>query len=293
MSIFLHDALTGATFELEHACRLRVYEPPSDASLGQLRAHTVGAVLQRYLQLLGFELVVDPSALPAGVPEREYGLAIEGHWLATGSVLPTPVSQGEEVTRYALMNAPYREQLGAELPAMLEGAERALEYLYATRKRLADLPEARIIPVQTAPPLELSELRYALASALNDELDVPRALLALTPFLKSVNELCDGALRKQGRVNQSAVEAAEDGFATIKGLFGIGGEEPARFLRALRDVRARARQLDIGAIEAKLQARVHARAARDFVTADRLQAELLAQGVTLLDHANGTDWTIT
>lgn len=293
MSIFLHDALSQTTFELEHAQRLRVYAPADgEASLSQLRAQAVNSVLERFMKLLGFTLVVDAAALPAGIAEPRHGLAIEGRWIATGSVTSALLPRSDEVMRFALLNAPPREQIGAELPGMLEDAERKLEYLYATRKRLTDLPEARIIPVQTAPVLELSELRYALGRALNNELDLPSALLAVTPFLKSVNELCDGALRKQGRVNQSAVEAAEDGFATIKGLFGLGGEEPARFLRGLRDARAQARQIDTHAVEAKIQARAAARATKDFVTADRLQSELVEQGISLLDHAGETDWTI-
>jgi len=50
--------------------------------------------------------------------------------------------------------------------------------------------------------------------------------------------------------------------------------------------------LDVKAIDATIGARVEARQGRDFETADRLQRELLVQGVVLLDHADGTDWTL-
>jgi cysteinyl-tRNA synthetase len=160
------------------------------------------------------------------------------------------------------------------------------EYLYSTRKRFMELPRERIVNVQTPP-----------ASALTDVLGVrngdPASCRDLVlAFLKAVNELCDGVLRKHGRANLSAVEAAQEGFAALAEQLQIGTEDPVAYLRAIRDARAAERQLDVPAIEATIHARAAARAAKDFPTADRLQQELLAQGVLLRDHAQGTDWTL-
>lgn len=159
------------------------------------------------------------------------------------------------------------------------------ESLYATRKRLSDVPPERIIDVQTAPVTAL-RLREALDAGV-------AAHDGVLAFLKAVNELCDGALRKQGRVNLSAVQAAEEGFSLVAARFELGTDDPASYLRALRDARASALRLDVAAIEEAIRARTVARGAKDFDTADRLQRELLVQGVTLLDHASGTEWTLT
>lgn len=169
--------------------------------------------------------------------------------------------------------------------SILSEAER--EYLYTTRKRLNDLPSERIVAVQTPPAAALTRVRTALSG---ESATVREAVLA---FLKAVNELCDSALRKHGRVNLSAVQAAEAGFVAIADELQLGTEDPAAYLRALRDARAAERQLDVPAIEAAIRARAAARAAKDFETADRLQRELLARGVVLLDHAHGTDWTLS
>lgn len=168
--------------------------------------------------------------------------------------------------------------------SIISEAER--EYLYTTRKRLNDLSPERIIDVQTPPAAALTQVRTALNA---EPASVRGAVLA---FLKAVNELCDGALRKQGRVNLSAVQAAEEGFDALAQQLHLGTEDPVTYLRALRDARAAEGQLDVPAIEAAIRARATARAAKDFETADRLQRELLAQGVVLLDHAQGTDWTL-
>jgi cysteinyl-tRNA synthetase len=161
------------------------------------------------------------------------------------------------------------------------------ELLYATQKRLMSLPPERIVEVQTRPPAPIQSLQSALKG---DPAAVRAAVLA---FLKAINELCDGALRQQGKVNLSAVQAAEDGFAVLAERFALGTEDPTAYLRALRDARAKERNLDVAAIEAMLRARAAARADKDFDAADRLQRELVAQGVVLLDHASGSDWTLS
>ncbi len=169
--------------------------------------------------------------------------------------------------------------------SIISEAER--ESLFATRKRLMNLPPERIIFVQTAPAAPLREVLSALdgePAAAHD---------AVLAFLKAVNELCDGVLRKQGRANLSAVQAAEEGFDILAARLGLGTDDPDVFLRALRDRRAAERELDVSAIDAAIGARAAARTAKDFETADRVQRELLAQGVILLDHANGSDWTLS
>ncbi|MDB4986505.1 MAG: Cysteinyl-tRNA synthetase [Myxococcaceae bacterium] len=319
MPIVLHDSLTQTTAPMKppelRRVRLYVSAPTGDGHDAQLaaRARAVGDVLTKHLTFRGFTVDQDLSELneltqrlsllsgPDDAPKLKYGCAIAGVWLQVGAVeLPAAQldEQNDEVLRYFLLNAQYREplvlgeQLAEGLSAKLDQAEQELEYLYATKKRLSDLPKERILDVQTAPAAALTEVPYAIGSALDNDLDLPLALAAAHNFLKAVNELCDAALRKQGKVNRSAVDSAQEGLATIKGLLGLGGDDAARFLRRVRDKRAEARGLDIVDIEAKIRARVKARAGKDFQGADGLQAQLKALGIVLLDHPGGTDWTL-
>jgi cysteinyl-tRNA synthetase len=48
--------------------------------------------------------------------------------------------------------------------------------------------------------------------------------------------------------------------------------------------------LDEAAIQAHIQARADAKAAKNFAEADRIRQLLLAQGVVLKDSATGTTW---
>ncbi|OZB67921.1 MAG: hypothetical protein B7X33_04570, partial [Lysobacterales bacterium 13-68-4] len=50
--------------------------------------------------------------------------------------------------------------------------------------------------------------------------------------------------------------------------------------------------VDAGRVEALLEERRAARAARDFARADAIRAELTAMGVVIEDGAQGTRWSI-
>ena len=57
--------------------------------------------------------------------------------------------------------------------------------------------------------------------------------------------------------------------------------------------RLKIRGLDEAAVNAKVQARIEARAAKDFARADIIRGELTAMGVELLDATGGTTaWKI-
>jgi cysteinyl-tRNA synthetase len=131
-----------------------------------------------------------------------------------------------------------------------------------------------------------------LRSALEDDLDTPRALDVLSTFLAAANALCDAAMAKQGRVNASAVEAAEAGLDAIEALLGLGTTPPDALLVRIRDRRARARALDVGRVQQRIAQRAARRAERDFEAADQIQAELHALGVRLHDGPDGTSWSL-
>lgn len=210
--------------------------------------------------------------------------SLTAHYRAPLTLVDAAVELGSETSG---------AERGSSAYAPLDECERRLSYLYSAKKRLLELPEERVINVQTAPAAALATLPDGLTQALERDLDTPLALAELQEFAIAVNALCDHALRKKGRVNLSAVQSAQAGFATIEGLLGLGAETPASFLQRVRDRRARRQDIDPDAVDATVQRRAAARAQQDFVAADRLQAELLSLGVTLLDGPEGSTWTLT
>lgn len=251
---------------------------PSEG-LALLRQAVFDDLLQR---LLGAH---EPVASTVTELAREHAQALGRHYDAV-------------TLQYWILTVHYRTPLelaidgdaDAGIPE-LDACERSVGYLAATKQRLLTLPASRIIPVQTAPADALAVLPDAVERALEDDLDAPAALAAVQSFLAAVNALCDGALRKQGRVNASAVACAEAGFLTIATLLGLGADAPFPLLERLRDQRAKRQRVDPIAVESAVVKRAAARSAKDFTTADAIQAGLLEQGITLLDGPDGTSWT--
>ena len=206
-----------------------------------------------------------------------------------------------EALRYFLLTVHYRGPLAlrhrearraghvTRFP-QFEEAERRVDYLYAAKKRLASLPEDRVVEIQSKAATEISGIGDAIASALDDDLNMPIALAEIARFLAAVNELCDAALRKKGKAAKSHVADALRGFAAIEGRLGLGSEDPTTILDRIRDRRAAARGITRAHVEAKIVERTEARARKDFAAADAVRDELLALGVELLDSPEGTTW---
>jgi len=173
----------------------------------------------------------------------------------------------------------------------LEESERRVEYLYNTRERLAAIPADRIVDGGEVPS-EISGFREALAAALDDDLNFAVAMARVLEMGKAVNELVDRALRKKGNAPRAAVNAAGKALAHVHAILGISGEEPRTFLARLRARRVAKKGLSEADVESRIQARLDARAAKDFARADALRDELTALGVELMDGTGSTTWRI-
>ena len=207
-----------------------------------------------------------------------------------------------EAIRYFMMTVHYRAPLNLDwtldeagnvvgFPQFVE-AEHRLEYLYRTKDRVRLIPAKRIVDDPGEVPSELSDFTEGLRAALDDDLNMPIALAELADFLRGVNEMCDTAAHKKGKVAAKAVAAARAGFEALARELGLGGQEATSLLNRIRDRRARHAGLDPGWIEHRIETRASARSSRDFEEADRIRNELGGMGVELLDGADGTTWTI-
>ncbi len=132
------------------------------------------------------------------------------------------------------------------------------------------------------PSGELAAARERFAAAMDDDLNTSAALAVLFDLARPLRALAH-------RLERGEAEAAAAGEARgleprwqlLRELAGVLGLEPE----------APAASVDEGAILARIEERRAAKAARDFATADRIRAELAAEGIELIDKPGGvTDW---
>ncbi len=167
--------------------------------------------------------------------------------------------------RFALLRGHYRQPLNFTWDILTESV-RALEGLDDLAQRLTRKVEGE----------DLGEDRVGVAAeafreAMNDDLNVPKAVAALFTLRGEVLE---------GAVNGAGAQAALDLLAEADAVLGVlelesaggGGEEDAE-------------------IDALVVARNAARASKDWAEADRVRDELSARGVVVEDTSDGgTSW---
>jgi cysteinyl-tRNA synthetase len=169
-----------------------------------------------------------------------------------------------EAIRMALLQAHYRKPLDWN-EAGLRQAKHALDRLYRT---LASLPQAD--GAEVAPP-------PAVVAALEDDLNTPRAFALLFDLARQANAAEDVARRAARRGEMLATGQ----------LLGLLQDDPVRWQR-----QTGTGMVDEAEVERLIAARATARRARDFAEADRIRAQLAADGVVIEDGPDGTRWRL-
>ena len=173
------------------------------------------------------------------------------------------------VVRYYLASAHYRSTIDYHDGALDEAAaalDRIRGFVDRAERALGD---DRSAVVETVPA--------AFGEALDDDLAMPQALAVLHETVRAGNAAIDAG-------EAHAIAAALGHVSAMIGVLGIefasssttGGADLA--LSRL--------------VEGLLEDRAHARATKDFATADRIRDELTAAGIAIEDAATGSSWRV-
>jgi cysteinyl-tRNA synthetase len=178
------------------------------------------------------------------------------------------------VLRYYLGSAHYRSTIDFTDGSLAEAEAsfaRIEGFLVRAERALGGLAEASAL-----------DLPAAFTEAMDDDLNIPRALAALHESISLGNlELDSTADLKLVAEFARAVRAMTE----VLGVYPFdpfwstsGSDGSTQALGAL--------------VEALLEARVVARAAKDFTTADRIRDQLTAAGISIEDGADRSHWSV-
>ena len=172
-----------------------------------------------------------------------------------------------EALRLALMSAHYRQPLDWS-DGLIEQSVRTLDRLYGTLRDLGDVEAAEVA------------IPDAVEQALADDLNTPLALAALQQIASEArNQLVHGHAGKETQLAEAKAQLLAAGRA-----LGLLLQAPeawfARGVSADDDAR----------IQALVEERVAAKAARDFARADAIRKQLADEGIALEDTPQGCRW---
>ena len=180
------------------------------------------------------------------------------------------VDRGYEprVLRYSLLRGHYRQPLNFTW-AVMDDSKKAIENLDRMFETLTRIAEADEGAAEGDGGADLvAAARAEFEAAMNDDLNVPRALAAVFTLRTQVNE---------GKLGAAA---AADGLAFLREVDDV--------LDVIRTEKVAGD--DDAEIDALIAARKAARENKDWAESDRIRDELDARGILVEDGASGTTW---
>ena len=187
-----------------------------------------------------------------------------------------------------------KNEQGGETFPDLDLAEERLDYFYRVLDRLDQAGVASVAEAELGgevlPPADRT--LAAFREAMDDDFNTAAAVGHLYDSFVLANKLLDEPKSAPKDVRRRTLARLRRDLAACGETLGIFRRPPGEFLLARRGRQCARFGIDPAAVEARIQERAAARAAKDFARADQIRKALKEARVELMDTASGTTWRV-
>ena len=201
-----------------------------------------------------------------------------------------------EALRLLLMQSHYRSPIQFS-HGLIHDAEKRLDKHYETLAAIdAFTYDVTLLPGDPFREVFGTDFDAAFDAAMDDDFNAAKAIAEVLEVFKIANDLIHE--REKARLGKALPAAHRSRLLTearqmigrYAQVLGLWGQDAATYVARRRAAKSVAVALKPEAIEALIEARTAARAAKDWGRADEIRDELLAKGIVLKDSPTGTTW---
>ncbi|MFI3271102.1 MAG: cysteine--tRNA ligase [Pseudomonadota bacterium] len=199
-----------------------------------------------------------------------------------------------EVLRFFLLTKHYRSPIDFTFTVMDE-SEKNLKRIYEALGQIAtELQRAKwsgtALPVEIT--AEFDSLNAAFYQAMEDDMNTAAALGHIFGIVRLVNRVLEDKTLRKGQGARELFTKVLEAVTQWSSILGVLHRAPADFMVALKASRVARKRIDVAQVEALLDQRKEARAAKDFARSDAIRDELSTLGVDVRDTPAGMEWDV-
>ena len=206
-----------------------------------------------------------------------------------------------ETLRFLILSAHYRSPIDfsdQNLDEAQTGLERMYTCLAAVDDALTAQPSSIDLPAPETLPEAGRELREKVdqaiprfCEAMDDDFNTALSMGVLFETVRATNRFLAES-REFGPLALSLLARVRNLFAEAGTVLGLFNRRPVEWLDGIKSAKAVNMSITPVEIERLIAERAEARTAKNFRRGDEIRDLLLAQGVHLLDSAQGTTWNV-
>ncbi|NWF67114.1 MAG: cysteine--tRNA ligase [Campylobacterales bacterium] len=175
-----------------------------------------------------------------------------------------------EVLRFYLMSVHYRSDFNFSEEDLIASKKR-VDKIFRLKKRVFDV----------APSNVDKNFKQSMIEALNDDLNISKALAVIDEMVSNSNEFLD-----KNPKDKAYKQTVFANLIFIESVLGVAKENPYNYFQFGIDNELKNK------IEELINIRVEAKKSKDYVKADKIRDELNSLNISIMDTPNGTVWEV-